>query len=104
MRENDRNYKEIKFWPMLCNSNIKELMDFIKELWVDDARFSKNSIITRASYRHNIVWLELHTNNNPNNNLIIAALEENKKFWGEFWQKSERGGHYYFEIKFFSFP
>jgi len=28
----------------------------------------------------------------------IRALEKNSVFWAQHWEKSVRGGHYYFEI------
>ena len=43
--------------------------------------------------------LELHTGGWSGNEEIIQALMESKSlFWNFFWQKSERGGHYYFEV------
>lgn len=43
--------------------------------------------------------LELHTGGWSGNEEVIQALMESKSFfWTLYWQKSERGGHYYFEV------
>jgi hypothetical protein len=42
--------------------------------------------------------LELHTGGWSCNEEIIDALQKNPMFWGAFWQKSLKGGHYYFRI------
>jgi hypothetical protein len=41
--------------------------------------------------------LELHTGGWSGNEEIISVLQ-NSMFWVMYWQKSERGGHYYFEL------
>lgn len=44
--------------------------------------------------------LELHTGGWSGNEMIISALEKsNSLFWSFYWQKSERGGHYYFNVR-----
>lgn len=62
------------------------LVEFILEAW---------------AYPDYAVWnppiLELHTGGWSGNESIIAALEKTM-FWALYWQKSERGGHYYFKI------
>lgn len=45
-----------------------------------------------------VLKLELHTAGWSGNESIIYALQENW-FWPIFWQKSRRGGHYYFKIE-----
>ncbi len=47
------------------------------------------------------VWqVEFHTGGWSGNEDIINALHENKHlFWAIYWQKSVRGGHYYFKIR-----
>ena len=43
--------------------------------------------------------LELHTGGWSGNEMIISALERSDSlFWTFYWQKSERGGHYYFKL------
>jgi len=43
--------------------------------------------------------LTLHTCGWSGNEEIVEALKTNKLFWSLCWLKSERGGHYTFEIK-----
>jgi len=42
--------------------------------------------------------LELHTGGWSGNEDIIDALKQTD-FWTAYWMKTERGGHYYFELK-----
>ena len=43
--------------------------------------------------------LELHTVGWSENEEIVSALQKNLLFFPMFWEKTERGGHYYFKIK-----
>lgn len=46
--------------------------------------------------------LELHTGGWSGCESIISALESSKgfpTFWGLYWYKSVRGGHYWFKVK-----
>lgn len=46
-----------------------------------------------------IMKVEYHTMGWSGNEDIIGSLQKSKSlFWMMWWQKSERGGHYYFEI------
>lgn len=42
--------------------------------------------------------LELHTGGWSGNESIIESLQENYLFWSLCWEKSTRGGHYWFDI------
>jgi len=42
-------------------------------------------------------WLQLHTGGWSGNEEIVSALKTTM-FWMLCWQKSERGGHYYFRL------
>lgn len=42
--------------------------------------------------------LELHTGGWSGNEDIVYALQENTLFWAMAWMKSERGGHYTFDL------
>jgi len=45
-----------------------------------------------------VIRLELHTFGWSGNEEIIQSLQSNFMFWGMYWQKSLRGGHYYFKL------
>jgi len=42
--------------------------------------------------------MELVTGGWSGNESLIGALQENRMFWMMCWLKSERGGHYWFEL------
>lgn len=46
----------------------------------------------------NVIKLELHTGGWTMNENIIDALQKNYLFWSLYWQKTIKGGHYYFSI------
>lgn len=77
-----------KFNPF--EESIEVLLNLIESEW-----WAAESLWT---YENNI--LEIHTGGWSENEDIIEALEDNQYyFWELFWWKSERGGHYWFEIK-----
>jgi len=45
-----------------------------------------------------ILHFEYHTGGWSGNEDVIGALKNNLLFWPMFWQKSTRGGHYFFRI------
>lgn len=47
-----------------------------------------------------MLHLELHTGGHSTNEGIIESLQKHEIFWNLWWQKTERGGHYYFIIDF----
>lgn len=51
-----------------------------------------------VAYNHSTGVLELHTAGWSGNESIISAMEKTRMFWSLFWLRSERGGHYYFEL------
>jgi hypothetical protein len=42
--------------------------------------------------------LEMHTGGWSGNEEIMTALQDNAYFFLLYWQRSKRGGHYYFKI------
>jgi hypothetical protein len=66
---------------------VEGLVDMIKDLWHYECGFVRKGKV-----------LELHTGGWSGNEDIIDALERNMCFFMFYWQKSERGGHHYFEI------
>ena len=63
------------------------LIQFINELW----KYADNGY-----FKFTTGHLELHTAGWSGNEDIVEALMDNKMFWLLFWEKTERGGHYYF--------
>jgi len=67
------------------------LIDFIESIWwTPSFGFKYSGKRTKK--------LELHTGGWSGNEDIIGVLNETM-FWACFWEKSFRGGHYYFTIQ-----
>jgi hypothetical protein len=81
--------KIIREWDCV-KQGIKSLINLIEGEWkyADDGYFKKTR---KRLYLHTAGW--------SGNEYIISALRENFIFWSLCWMKSERGGHYTFEIK-----
>lgn len=97
MRDIENNYptpnelNKIKRWNILNDKEILVFLSYIEELWwMPDWGFKLKG--------KKVISLELHTGGWSGNEEIISALKSNFMFWGMFWQKSIRGGHYYFKI------
>ncbi len=67
--------------------DIPGLVEMLKEVWHFE-----------DYVKHEGSRLELHTGGWSGNEDIIEALQDSM-FWVLCWQKSERGGHYYFELR-----
>ena len=82
--------KTIERWD-LDKEPIEELLGYIEDLWCwpDWGYELKGKRILR---------LELHTGGWSGNESIIESLERNFVFWSLYWEKTTRGGHYYFRI------
>jgi len=94
--------KKIEKWELVNYPNdIEELVMFVCDcLWhpEDSFKFVKWNEI-RCKKLNCIHWtLELHTLGWSGNEDIVEALNKNL-FWILFWKKSERGGHFYFDIE-----
>ena len=72
---------------------VKDLLDYVERLW-----WEPNWGFKLTGKR--VLKLELHTGGWSGNESIIEALKYNFMFWSMYWQKSTRGGHYYFTINF----
>lgn len=77
---------KIKKWPF---NDFKGLIQYIKGMW----NYADLNYFVLDKYK-----LELHTGGWSGNEDIIMALQKNYVFLGMFWEKSERGGHYYFDL------
>ncbi len=86
----DYSLRLIKNWD-ITKFDVLDLIDFIEKIWWSpDWGFIKKG-------KHKI-RLELHTAGWSGNEDIIRALNNNFLFWSVYWNKSVRGGHYYFTI------
>ena len=86
----DKELKTIETW-FPDEKPIIELLEYLEELWW----------CSEWGYKltgKRILKLELHTGGWSGNESIIEALEKNFTFWSMYWQKTIRGGHYYFRI------
>ena len=87
----EKSLKEIKEWDIL-KQGVQGLLDLVEEnTHLADWSFS----ITGKR----VLRFEYHTGGWSGNEDVINALHHNILFWPLFWEKSTRGGHYYFKIK-----
>ena len=81
----------IENYDMITNDyTFVPLIEFIREIWHWDSYFKLTG--------KRVLKLQLHTGGWSGNEEIVAALMKTPIFWSLCWVKSERGGHYYFEI------
>lgn len=81
----------IQEWNIL-EKPVKDLLDYIKDLWwMPGWGFSLKG--------KRVLRLELHTGGWSGNENIIDALKHNYLFWSLNWERSRRGGHYWFRIR-----
>ena len=90
--EQKRDLHLVRDWECTSDKNVKELIDFIYSIW----EFAEEGYFKLSGKR--VLKLELHTGGWSGNEEIVLALQKNL-FWFLYWQKSERGGHYYFKIR-----
>lgn len=85
----DEDLDKIESWDVVKDT--QGLIDFIKSLW----RWEEPYFQFEKDDRE---WrLELHTGGWSGNEELVGALKTNSMFWLLYWQKSERGGHYWFK-------
>ena len=84
----DEELKRIAEWDISKNG-IDGLLELIESIWW----------CPEYGYGFAEGKLQLHTLGWSGNEDIIAALQANFIFWSIYWKSSERGGHYFFEIK-----
>ncbi len=83
-----RELRRIKKWDAI--KDVHGLIEYIREMWRYTSYFS---------WDPGTEMLELHTAGWSGNEDIIDALKENAMFWALYWERSERGGHYYFIVR-----
>lgn len=79
-------YHQDFFGNKEISMDINKLIELLQEIWYYPD-------YVRRDGRN----LELHTGGWSGNEEIIDVLTQSL-FWLMYWQKSERGGHYYFEL------
>jgi hypothetical protein len=87
MHKEDLNY--IKQFDVF-KKDVRELLEHIQSLWI----YNDYCIIKGK----NVIRFELHTGGWSDHEEIIETLMKNNMFWFMYWEKSTRGGHYYFKI------
>ncbi|GAH59308.1 unnamed protein product [marine sediment metagenome] len=84
-----KSLKAIERWNIL-KQGIQGLLDLVQQnTWPDEPL----SITGKR-----VLYFQYHTLGWSGNEDTIAALRHNILFFPFFWQKSVRGGHYYFKI------
>ena len=78
--------RTIRDWPLTDPAGIVE---YVESIWNHDY----------GLFRLKNLKLELHTGGWSGNEEIIDAIQRHPTFWMYFWQKTERGGHYYFDLR-----
>ena len=92
-----KELKEIKNWDVKDAHN---LIERLRDMWEYKKYFIEKWGLDHIHKKRPVLWLELHTGGWSGNEDIIEALQKHKLFWMMWWCKTERGGHYYFEIDF----
>ena len=79
------DYKELE------GNGLITFLNIIEETWSDYGTFRLKG--------KKVLKLDLHTGGWSGNEDIVRALKKNITFWGRYWQRSDLGGHYYFEMR-----
>ena len=87
----EASLQAIKDWGIL-KQGISGLLELIR----DNTNWADRQI--RITGRR-VIRFEYHTGGWSGNEDVIGALSQNLGFFMFFWQKSTRGGHYYFKIE-----
>ncbi len=86
----ENELQKIANWDGTTSHEALELIEFLRSLWTFE---SWGFCLTGKK----VLKLELHTGGWSGNESVIQVLQTNW-FWMFYWQKSIRGGHYFFEI------
>ena len=87
----EASLKAIEEWDIL-KQGVQGLLDLVEE----NTHLADWSISIAGK---RVIRFEYHTGGWSGNEDVISALRRNILFFAVFWQKSTRGGHYYFKIK-----
>ncbi|MDD3102488.1 MAG: hypothetical protein PHX21_13625 [bacterium] len=86
----EEELKTIREWRLDSWKHVLDLLDYLKEIWWAAEWGFKVS-------GKRVLRLELHTGGWSGNESVVHELKNNV-FWPMFWERSDRGGHYYFRI------
>ncbi|MBT9167222.1 MAG: hypothetical protein DDT19_00547 [Syntrophomonadaceae bacterium] len=88
----EKELRKIKSWEYdfnLPDGGVSDLLDYLESLWW-------GSELGFKLKGKKVLRLELHTFGWSGNEDIISALHKSW-FWRLYWEKSVRGGHFYFK-------
>ena len=91
--------QRIKDWDVI-GGNLQDFISYLESIWHLPEWGFRVHRGREHLFKRWCMKLELHTggwSGNDANEDIIGTLQQNY-FWTLFWQKSVRGGHYYFEF------
>ena len=86
----EQSLDRIKEWDIL-----KDGIDGLLALVEENTQWADRQIHRSGKY---VIRYEYHTGGWSGNEDVIESLRNNFIFWSMFWQKTTRGGHYYFKI------
>jgi len=86
-----KELETIRSWD-LAKQPVIDLLEHIRQCW----NWADVGFYELSGKR--VLKLELHTGGWSGNEDVIDALQETFAFWTLYWEKSTRGGHYYFRI------
>jgi len=92
----DEELSVVENWDVE-HGDISNLIRFIENIWQWADWGVKKRFGFSYPIRRKVLKLELHTGGWSGNEDIINALKRSM-FWDLYWEKSVRGGHFYFEI------
>lgn len=85
----EADLERIKQWDY---SDIRGLLDFIQSIWwMPDWGFQLKG--------KKVLRLSLHTGGWSGNESLIEAFQNNYVAWSLGWEKTLRGGHFYFKFR-----
>lgn len=93
-----RKFKRLCKFDFFQQENIDYFLDYLSDIWwMADWGFKKYWGFETFPKRKKVLKLELSTGGRDGNEEIIGILQQSI-FWLLYWKRSERGGHYEFEI------
>lgn len=87
---------KITMWPH--DGDMKDLVEFLQSIWEFDPPTVENGTDDLFEGKK-VKKIGIHSWGWSGNEDIIECLKNSRSmFWFFFWQRSERGGHYYFSV------